>query len=228
MVLAQTLGEETRRVVAEKNLATALRRVTGLAVELGLGDWAGITEREGDARFATSGATADLVNVADHRQYELGEGPCVRASYEEGLLHSADVENDARWPKWGPMATEIGIASVLSVHLYSGSSGMGAMNVYSASSRDYTDQEKSTASIVGAHASIALSHFRREKHLWRAIDTRHVTGIAQGILCHQYHLDPEQAIGLLLRVSQQRNVSLEDLAAQVVAGRSGDILSDRP
>jgi len=72
---------------------------------------------------------------------------------------------------------------------------------------------------VGAHASLALAHFRGQAHLWKAVDARHSIGIAQGIVMHQYQLGAEQAFAVLRRLSQDSNVKLHLVAAEVI--RSG-------
>lgn len=222
--LAELLAEETRRSLALKDVKHALTPVTDLAVSSGLADWAGVTQRVGKFQFETVGATDALVNVADRRQYELDEGPCVRASYDQGFLVSEDPAKDERWPRWGPAAVRLGIGRVMSVHLYSGNTGMGALNLYSARRRKYTQHDLALGQIIGAHASITLSHFRGEQHLWKAIDARHVTGIAQGILCRQYGISPEKALNVLLRTSQHRNVKVHVLATEIIAANSAEPL----
>lgn len=222
--LAETLAEETRRAIAKRDLDSALLQVTSLAIEAGLADLAGVTERVGKGRFETASATDPLVTTADHLQYELDQGPCVDASYHDGTLSSPDVGVDERWPKWGPQASRLGIKSVLSVHLYTDHAGMGALNLYSTTHRTYTEEELAIANLVGTHASVTLAHFRGEAHLWKAIDTRHQIGVAQGILRHQYNITAEQALALLNRISQTRNIKLRELATEVINANNGSSL----
>lgn len=227
-VLAELLAEETRRAIAKRDLDTALPRVVELALASGLGDHGGVTQRFGIAEFETAAPTDQLVTEADRFQYDLIEGPCVEASYEDGAIVSLDVANDPRWPRWGPAARGLGIHSVLSISLYTSRNSMGAMNLYSSVARDYTKHELVLANLIGAHASVAIAHFRGAEHLWKAIDARHQVGMAQGILRHQYNLTIEQSLALLHRVSADRNIKLHVLAGQVVAANSGGPLAATP
>jgi len=218
--LAGTLAEQTRRAVARQDLDVALGLVTSLAIQAGLCDYASITQRWPGGVLETSAPSDELVVTADKMQYKLGEGPCVAAVHIDDVLVSTDVATDTRWPRWGPEAATVGISSVVSVHLYTDKDAIGALNLYSARPRSYSDDDLEAARMVGAHASVALAHFRGEAHLWKTIDARHSIGIAQGIVMHQYKIGAEQAFSVLRRLSQDSNVKLHLVAAQVVrAGR---------
>jgi GAF domain-containing protein len=218
--LAEVLAEETRRAVAKNDLDVALGLVTALAIEAGICDWASISQKLPGGALETIAPTDELVVTADKMQYHLGEGPCVAAVYENDVLTSRDVATDPRWRRWGEEVAALGPRGVLSVHLYTDMDAMGALNLYSARPRDYTDEDRDVARLIGAHASVALAHFRGQAHLWKTIDARHSIGIAQGIVMHQYQMGAEQAFGVLRRLSQDSNTKLHLVAAEVVrAGR---------
>ena len=218
--LAESLAEETRRAVAKKDLDVALGLVTALAIEADICDFASITQRTPGGALETAAPSDELVVTADKMQYLLGEGPCVAAVYDDDVLVSEDVATDERWPRWGPEASTLGIRSVLSVHLYTDRDTMGGLNLYSRRRRRFTEDDRDVARLIGAHASVALAYFRGQAHLWKAIDARHSIGVAQGIVMHEYQIGAEQAFGVLRRLSQERNVKLHLVAAEVVrAGR---------
>jgi AmiR/NasT family two-component response regulator len=98
---------------------------------------------------------------------------------------------------------------------------LGALNLYYASVADFTDDEVETARVVAAHASVALARLRSERDLWRAIDSRHLIGQAQGILMERFRLSPEKAFSVLHRHSQQDNIKLHEVAATLV--RTGQL-----
>ena len=60
-------------------------------------------------------------------------------------------------------------------------------------------------------------HTELETHLMEALESRTVIGEAVGIMMERYGLDADTALGALKRVSQQRNVKVRDLAAELVA-----------
>ena len=228
----RNLADRTRLALLQPELADALALVARAAVDASLCDHAGVTEVVDGGKFRTTGSTDALVSEIDALQYESGQGPCVEAAFHDGILHSGDVASDPRWPVWGPQAGRRGIGGVISVHLYTNDNGLGAMNLYSESPRDYSDDDLETASVIGAHASIALAHFRNTEHLWKAIDARHRIGQAQGILMERFNLTAESAFSLMRRLSQEGHVKLHLIADQVVRTRTlpkaADFQTPRP
>ena len=209
------LAERTRRAVAKKDLDVALGLVISLAVDAEICDYASITQVLPGGDFTTTAPTDEVVVTADKLQYLLEEGPCIAAVYADDVLVSDDVSTDPRWPRWGEQAATMGLNSIVSVHLYTDTDAMGALNLYSLQRRDYGSDELNVARLVGAHASVALAHFRGQAHLWKAIDARHSIGIAQGIVMHQFGIGAEQAFGLLRRLSQDTNTKLHLIAAAI-------------
>jgi GAF domain-containing protein len=213
--VARELAQRTAAALAEKTLDDALTLVVGLALESGLCDQASVTQRIGDGEFLTTAPSDELVVRADKLQYALGEGPCVHATFADDLLFSADIRTDARWPKWGPAAADLGIAGIISAHLYDAADQTGSLNLYSFDRRHYTDEERDLVRLIATHASIALAHFRGAEHLWKAVDSRHNIGIAQGILMHKYQMNAEAAFALLRRHSQDNNWKIRDIAVHI-------------
>lgn len=220
------LADRTRRALLQRELGDALALVARAAVDAKLCDHAGVTEVVAAGQFRTTGSTDALVSEIDAVQFASREGPCIEAAYRDGVLHSADAAADPRWPVWGPAAGRRGIGGVISVHLYASDSGLGALNLYNEGARDYTDDDLQTAALIGAHASIALAHFRDTDHLWKAIDARHRIGQAQGILMERFDLTAEGAFSQMRTLSQQSQVKLHLIADQVVRTRTLPRVSD--
>jgi len=223
--LAFALGEvieRTRETETSGDLHAGLATVTQTIVKLGLADAVGVTEREGPHRFVTLGATETRVEDVDHLQYDLDEGPCVEAVYENGLLHSQDLRIDPRWPRWGPQAADKGIGAVISVHLFTRGPAMGALNLYRNEPQVMNSQDLDIARVLAAHASIVLARYRSDLNLLKAIDARHRIGQAQGILMHKYGLSEDRAFGFMRRLSQTENVKLHVIADQIVM-HGGDL-----
>jgi len=79
------------------------------------------------------------------------------------------------------------------------------------------------AKVVAAHASVALAKLRSERDLWRAIDSRHLIGQAQGMLMERFKLSPEKSFSVLRRYSQQHNIKLHEVAGALIrTGRLPD------
>ena len=116
--VAQLLADRTAAAIVIDDLNSALGLVVQAAVDGGLCEEASITQRRRDGTLETAAPTGELVVMADKLQYELGEGPCVRAIYQDGLLSCPDVATDPRWSWWGPAAADLGIGGVISAYLH--------------------------------------------------------------------------------------------------------------
>lgn len=63
-------------------------------------------------------ASSDIARRADEMQYELREGPCLQAIFEEETVQSNDLRREDRWPGWSRQVTaELGVRSMLSLPL---------------------------------------------------------------------------------------------------------------
>ena len=105
---------------------------------------------------------------------------------------------------------------MLSLNLFTDHRVLGALNLYYPSRDEFAEDEVEIAKVVAAHASVALARLRAEQDLWRAIDSRHLIGQAQGILMERFGLPPEKAFAVLRRYSQQHNIKLHDIASTLV------------
>ncbi len=203
-------GSETRTI--EQVVASA---VQVLEVEHG-----GVTLLEDRGRALSSlGASVSEVEKADALQHELGEGPCVDAAVESCVVWSSDLAVDDRWPQWGPRAVELGLRSILSVELHSQHRRIGALNLYGQQPREFDPDDRDLAWLLGRQASAALLHLRTENGLQEALSSRTLIGQAEGILMERFGIDGERAFEVLQRYSQDSNVKLREVAAQVVQSR---------
>ena len=202
------------------NLALTLQAITASLVDLGIADMAGLTELTRSEQFRTTAPTEDAVNQVDTLQYRLNEGPCVAAVFDDAVMVSGNVADDERWPRWGPRAACHGVRAALSVHLYTNRGTFGALNLYMRDVQDYTSDDLDLAKIFASHVSIVLAHFRNDQNLWKAVDSRHRIGQAQGILMHKYDLDEAAAFAVLRRLSQTQNTKLHLIADHVVRTKS--------
>lgn len=166
--------------------------------------------------FETVGGTSAEVTRADQLQYELNEGPCIRAATESELVFSSNLDTDIRWPRWGPQVSEWGFRSVISVNLHGRRQRIGALNLYGDRFEHFSAHDTETAHLFAFHASSALLRARNEETLRQALDARTLIGQAQGILMERFGLDPEQTFAVLRRYSQTENMRLNEIAHRVV------------
>jgi GAF domain-containing protein len=209
------VGDESRTV--EAIVTRAVESVADAEV-------AGLTVRAASrrrSRHVTLGWTDPTVGQADGLQHDAGEGPVVDPPGEGGWVRSGDVGADPRWPVWGPQVAELGLRSLLSVQLVSAGEPLGALTLYARRRGCFVDPETvDLALLFASHAANALASARRLAGLETAMSSRHVIGMAQGILMERYRLDEQQAFAYLSRLSSHQNRKLRDLAQDLVATRT--------
>ena len=218
-VLAAQLQSESDEEVTAQAVVRRARELLEEAVEVSL------TIAGAEGRHKTLAATGAAAERADVLQYELREGPCLEVAESASWFRSGDLAADARWPRWGPGAADLGMRSVLAVRLVTAGRGTeGALNFYSPGTGAFVDQETvDVAQVYAVHAANALSSAKLLTGLQTALSSRHTIGLAQGILMERYGLDAQRSFELLRRTSSVHNLKLRDVAAGVVdTGRLPD------
>lgn len=162
---------------------------------------------------AVSGPT---VAEADALQYELGEGPCLDAIWRDDTYVIEDLRRETRWPRWAPGAVALGLRSVLSVRLATTEDLIGGLNLYSHVAGAYDEDDVHTAHTLAAQAAVVISAAAQQDGLRTAMRTRHLIGMAQGILMVRHGLTPEMAFEVLRRYSAEENVKVRVVAERLV------------
>jgi GAF domain-containing protein len=207
----------SQELAGEPDTTTTVQRVIELAQESIPGcDYAGFTLTHKDS-LETAAATDPVIAQLDQAQHEVGQGPCLEAARTEETYLIRDTTQDTRWPRWSVKAAEVGILSVLSVQLTGPAHLHAAMNLYSKTRDAYDEDAVITAQIYATHAGNAIAASNESQQLQTALRSRHLIGMAQGMLMLRYSLTEEQAFRFLSRNSQDSNTKLKDLAAKVIA-----------
>ena len=168
----------------------------------------------------TPAGSGDALKRLDSLQFELKEGPCYDALHTHEIVLGRDLANDPRWPSWGPrVATEIGVGSIVSYRLFTTDDTLGAMNLYSLRTDAFDTDDIHNGGALAAHVAVALAEAQNVTHLETAIHVRTAIGRAEGILMERFDLSPAQAFAVLRRVSQDRNIKLNRVAAELVRTR---------
>jgi len=154
------------------------------------------------------------------RQHQLGEGPSVQTWLGDDSQLVRDTKDDVRWPTWcRAIAEEEGIGSLLSLRLTAADGPLGVLNLYAVAPDAFTEDDLDVALVFASHAAMAMNAARKVTGLQTAVESRHLIGVAQGLLMARHDLTVEQAFELLRRYSSTTNVKLRDVAAEVVRQR---------
>lgn len=217
---ADQLADAARSMQGLASTQLTLEKVVLVATEIIEGcDLVGISIIHGDG-IDTPVGSDETLNRIDGLQFVLKEGPCFDALRMHEIVHSRDLANDKRWPRWGPLiAKEAGVASIVSYRLYTTEDTLGALNLYSKKLDAFDADDINNGQALAAHVGVALAASQHAEHLEMAISNRTVIGRAEGILMERFDIRPDQAFAVLRRVSQHRNVKLNCVAEDLVRTR---------
>ena len=115
---------------------------------------------------------------------------------------------------------------MLSFQLYVEGDNLGSLNLYNHAANAFDDESEQIGLLFASHAAVAYADAKKIDGLAQAIASRDLIGQAKGILMERYKIDAQKAFTLLVRVSQQRNIKLRDLATELA--NTGHIASLTP
>jgi hypothetical protein len=217
LTVASELAEITRLVAADDFGASAERFVNRIVRTVPGCDDALIT-----IRSATGVETV-------HSSHQLGfdpltPGPIVEAvSYREPR-QLGDVAADQRWPAFATQLLNAGYRSCLALPLSTTGDDSAVLTLLSRRADQFGESSYDVVLLLTLHAGVAFDnlsiyHDSQElvTQLRTALRTRSLVGRAQGLLMRDRGYDSDTAFQALKRASQNKNIKLRDLAAQLVA-----------
>lgn len=185
-----------------------------------------LVERGAAKTVAYTGALAIYL---DERQYERGHGPCLDGIDGGEPVRIDDLRRETRWSDWVADALEHGAGSSLSIPVPLQREVSAALNLYGATEHAFDDAGAELAGTFAAYAGVALANMhlyeaqsRVAVQLQTAMQSRAAIEQAKGILMGQRGCTAEEAFTLLVRLSQDTNRKLRDVAQAVLEqARSG-------
>ena len=215
--VAAAFAAFARSVQQQDGLDSTLAEIVRAAVELVPGCTDGsISVVLGHKTVLSRAASSDLAGIVDDIQESTGQGPCLDAAYIQETVRVPDMATEARWPLFTARALEAGAAGMLACPLYVEGDNLGALNLFSRTAGGLNEESEHIALMFAAHAAVAYAEARKKDGLARTVATRQLIGRAEGILIERHRVTPEQAFGMLVRVSQDRNVKLREIAERLV------------
>jgi transcriptional regulator with GAF, ATPase, and Fis domain len=203
----------------EGTLEDTLNAIALSAVDMVPGaDYAGVSLVRPPHSISTPAATDDLVRAADAVQESLAEGPCVEATWQRRTVRVDDLATDPRWPRFGPKAVAIGVASMLAFRLFSGRDTWGALNLYSRQTNAFGASSEFVGQLFASHASIALAGSQEIGLLTIELNTRNLVERATGIMMERHHIGPTAALEMLATTVRASGRSLTDVSAWIAQG----------
>jgi GAF domain-containing protein len=161
--------------------------------------------------------------TADEAQIEHGNGPCLQAIRTGLPVVSQDLSTETRWGGYPAAARAQGAQGIYAHPLRHGDDVIGAINFYAHKPNIFTGPIQRIAAQFAQPAATLLNGVLHRLsqdeligQLQAALTSRAVIDQAIGILTAQQRCPPHEAFRILRKMSQDRNVKLRDLAAELV------------
>jgi GAF domain-containing protein len=204
-------------------LEELLRHVAAFAVRAIPGaDGAGLTLLEND-RPDTIVASGEFVKEIDAIQYGLGQGPCITAAAEGRTVMSGSLQDERRWPLFGPRVAQLGVHSVLSLPLLGAGAALGAMNVYGHAKDSFDQRSIELGELFAVPAAISVRNAqvlaqtkRVASRLHAALTSRSIIDQARGIVVSRSGCTADEAFDKLVTISQAENRKVAIVAQSIV------------
>lgn len=169
---------------------------------------------------ASSSARAKLL---DELQYDINDGPCLRAVREGQPYCVQDFHEETRFGGYPQAISEHGIRSALGVPIALDGVAAAGLNLYSPMPDAFTQEDIAAAEDVAREASRALRMAVRLAHLAdtteqlrSAMTSRTTIDVAAGIIMAQNRCSHETAMSILKAASSGRNLKVAEIATAVV------------
>jgi len=220
---ASALSELIALLLSVDTLEEALQRLAEMAVAvIPDGPSCGITViRQGQP--VTAVYAGPVPKDLHDEQYRLGDGPGPEALRTGQIVISQDLAAEQRWGKWPAAAVAENVYGAYAHPLEVEGRVTGALNLYAHGRNLFPVPVQRVARQFALPAMRLLDGVvRRLSHeevigqLHEAMDSRTTVGQATGIIMARRRCSPQEALNLLIRISNDRNVKLRDLASAVV------------
>ena len=221
--------ELTDLLLATPSFEEYVQQIVELAaVRVAPGASCGLTMRVGGTTL-TVAASDDLASRADEIQYGTGQGPCLHSMETGTVVTVVDLTEDDRWGDYAEHAVDQGVRSSLSLPISArGQAAAGALNLYFTVPGAFDTGHVQRGMHFADQCSGALQLATRlaeqatlTSQMREAMESRSVIDQAIGIVMAQNRCDAETAFGVLRTASQNRNVKLRAVAADVVRSIAG-------
>jgi GAF domain-containing protein len=224
---AAATAELQQLLLATDNIDEFLQQVAHLAATVLPGELScGITIRR-NHRAITAASSDARASQVDGIQYNHDHGPCLTSLNTGEVVLIDDLATDDRWNGYQIPALGHGIRSSISLPLHGDHKVIGALNLYATRPRAFGSQEQLAAQRFAGEASRALTLALRlaeraemSHDLQHALASRAVIDQALGIIMGQNRCTADEAFETLRTISQNRNVKVRDIAAEMITAVS--------
>jgi GAF domain-containing protein len=227
--MQSTFGSLAEIVYTGESYESVAAAVCSAAVELVDGcDHAAMLLRRHGRDIRVIGASDDVARKIEDIELAVGEGPCVDAVVEgEPDQHFVPkLEQTEKWPELVSRILAVtSVRGIAGFRINQDGERIGALNIYSDSPDALTEESLRQVSMLVAFAAVALTALHRGEEaatLRRGLESNREIGKAVGLLMALHDIDDARAFDMLAKVSQEMNIKVAEVAAQVVRHHAKD------
>lgn len=183
--------------------------------------------------FSTVAASDDIAAQVEAIEIEEGEGPCLDAILDEPYQHDADLTaGTSPWPRaTARVLAETPVRSAIGYRLFLEGQKVGALNLFSDEPGALTSGSADQGAVLASFASVSLLALRAREEadsLRQGLQSNREIGKAVGLLMAAHRVSADEAFAILKRTSQDLNMKLVQVAAQVVEGQQAQLAPKSP
>ncbi|CAM4271992.1 GAF and ANTAR domain-containing protein [Kibdelosporangium persicum] len=203
------------REILDAVCAEAIRAIPGA-------DMASITAIS-DSHPRTAAYTDPRARQLDQAQYDIGDGPCLRAARTGAIIRLSVGTASEMWPDFVAVAKRLEVGSYLAAPLHVDDNLAGAINLFGFGDHGFAEVDEKLLGLYTTVVTFALRTTRRYHNVRKlavqfetAMQSRAVIEQAKGILMAIHKVSEAEAIARLIDQSQRTNVKLRIVAADFV------------
>jgi GAF domain-containing protein len=215
--------ELARLVLSEQSMDGLLQRIADLAKSVVEGAAEVSVTLVGKDRATTVVTTGELATSLDERQYENDSGPCLDAAQAGTVASIPDMRSEKRWPAFAAAAEQRGVLSSLSIPIPLQQYANAALNLYGDKPEAFDEEALALTQSFASYAGVALANMHLyestrtlAEQLQSAMESRAVIEQAKGVLMGQRRCTADEAFNVLVKLSQQSNRKLREVAQALV------------
>jgi GAF domain-containing protein len=210
-------------LLSVENLEQALQHMAQVAVAVVPdGPSCGITVIR-DGRPVTAVYAGSIPKAVHDDQYQRGDGPCLEAVRTAQVVIVQDLATETRWNGFPAAAMAGGARGVYAHPLIIGGTVAGALNLYAHEPGLFPAPVQRIAAQFAEPAALLLdgvihrlSQDEVIAQLHEAIKSRTIIGQATGIIMAKRRCGPDEALNVLVKISNDRNLKLREVARVLV------------
>ncbi|PRZ32747.1 ANTAR domain-containing protein [Antricoccus suffuscus] len=225
--LARAFVQLAGALVGDFDVADLLQGLVERSVQLLDADAAGLVLSDHRGTLQVMASSTEGARRLELFQLQADEGPCVDCFRGGKQIAEPDLRAAvSAWPRFVPVAREVGFAAVQAFPLRLRGEVIGALNLFSNSPIAFSEDDQQVAQALADVATIAILSERalhdREllvAQLEGALNSRIVIEQAKGVLAEAVGLDVDAAFAHLRRAARSSRRRLVEVATDLVDGR---------